>query len=296
MSVKSSVDSNADIAVAALIVQVGVRVQAVRKSQRLSRRELSERSGVSPRYLATLEDGQGNISLGILKKLALALNTPIDYFVTEDNSTVEECERFLTLYTQADPTIRSRVLQLLDPTERHRQKAQRLCLVGLRGAGKSTLGIRIADEFNAPFIELNTEITRKAGMPVAEIIALMGPDAYRKLEADVLRELIGSRRRLVVAVAGGIVSDNDTYKRVLSNFHTVWLRASPKEHMERVRAQGDLRPMQGNPEAMKQLRQILQARENAYAKADYELDTAGQSVESSQSELSELIHRHGLLG
>jgi len=295
IEVAADADGDTDCEVSELLMQVGARVREIRKSQRMSRRELSERSGVSPRYIATLEVGQGNVSLGILKKLSLAMNTPLSILVSDKQSYAPEHERLLALYNTADSAIRSRVMQLLDTTEQ-RRKSQRICLVGLRGAGKSTLGRRIAEEFNAPFIELNTEIIRKAGMPVAEIIALMGPEAYRELEADIVLELTTSHQRAVVAVAGGIVSVKDTYVRVLSSFHTVWLKATPKEHMERVRLQGDLRPMQDNPQAMTQLRQILQSREAAYAKADYELDTAGKSVDVSHSELSELIRKNRILG
>jgi XRE family aerobic/anaerobic benzoate catabolism transcriptional regulator len=185
--------------------------------------------------------------------------------------------------------MRARVLQVLDPERMGRQKAQRLCLVGLRGAGKSTLGARIADTFDAPFIELNREIEKNAGMALGEIIALYGQEGYRQLEADTLTAIIDGHSRAVVAVAGGIVSEEGSFYHVLSRFHTVWLKASASEHMERVRAQGDVRPMQDNPQAMIQLRQILRSREAFYTQSDHVLDTSGKSVEQSQSELCQLI-------
>ena len=183
----------------------------------------------------------------------------------------------------------ARVLQVLDPERMRLQKAQRLCLVGLRGAGKSTLGARVAKVFGAPFIELNREIEKNAGMALGEIIALYGQEGYRQLEADTLTGIIEGHKRAIVAVAGGIVSEEGSFYHVLSRFHTVWLKASASEHMERVRAQGDVRPMQDNPQAMIQLRQILRSREALYTQSDHVLDTSGKSVEQSQIELSQLI-------
>ncbi len=295
MEQRKHTKDEADSVVTELNRQVGVRVMDTRKAQRLSRRELSERSGVSPRYLATLEGGDGNISIGLLKKLSNALKTPIDYFLDERDVDARELRQLITLFYKADAQTRARALQLLDPAEKRKEKACRLCLVGLRGAGKSTLGARIGDHFDAPFIELNEEIAKGAGMPVGEIIALYGHDGYRQLEADTLFTLIAAHQRAVFAVAGGLVSEKETFNTVLRRFHTVWVKASSNEHMDRVRAQGDLRPMAGNPQAMTQLKHLLKTREALYAQADYSLDTSHKGVETSVSELSKLIETHQLL-
>ncbi len=273
----------------ALIRLVGARVRARRNELRMSRRELSERSGVSPRYLAQLESGEGNISIGLLKRIAIALDTPIETLTTSE---VPKCadEAFVAmLYRHADVHIRTRVLQILDPERRWKEKAGRICLIGLRGAGKSTLGTLIARDFGMEFIELNRKIEQSAGMPVGEIIALYGQDGYRQLEAEALDGVIADHDRVVLAVAGGIVSDERAFERALASFHTVWIRAQPEEHMNRVRAQGDLRPMAGNPQAMAQLRQILKSREAQYSRAALDLDTSGKSVETSRAELCELL-------
>ena len=275
--------------VALLIQHVGSRVRKTRKSLGMSRRELSERSGVSPRYLAKLEGGDGNISIGLLKKVALALETPVELFLMDDDPQGTELRQITSLYSRADAATRARVLQVLDPERMQAQKAERLCLVGLRGAGKSTLGAKISKEFGAPFIELNREIEANAGMPVGEIIALYGQEGYRQLEADTLSKIVETHSRAVVAVAGGIVSEEDTFYRLLSRFHTVSIKATPSEHMDRVRAQGDVRPMEGNPQAMIQLREILKTREAFYAQADLVLDTSGKNEDASHSELSALI-------
>lgn len=282
-------ETDAGVSVALLIQHVGSRVRKTRKSLGMSRRELSERSGVSPRYLAKLEGGDGNISIGLLKKVALALETPAEAFLMDDDPEGTELRQITSLYRRADAATRARVLQVLDPERMQAQKAERLCLVGLRGAGKSTLGAKISEEFGAPFIELNREIEANAGMPVGEIIALYGQEGYRQLEADTLSKIVETHSRAVVAVAGGIVSEEDTFYRLLSRFHTVWIKASAGEHMDRVRAQGDVRPMEGNPQAMIQLREILKAREAFYAQADLVLDTSGKPEDASHSELSALI-------
>lgn len=281
--------------VSALIRQVGDSVRACRTSRRMSRRELSERSGVSPRYLVKLEGGDGNISIGLLKKIALALEVPIEQFLIDAEPPDPDSRRIMDWYRDADEATRERVQQILEPDQMRGGKAERACLVGLRGAGKSTLGARIATSFDAPFIELNHEIERHTDMPISEIIALYGQEGYRQLEATTLADIIEKHERAVVAVAGGIVSNEDTYLTLLSRFHTIWIKTSANEHMDRVRAQGDLRPMEGNPQAMNQLQQILNAREVLYAQADHQLDTSGKPVESSLTELSELINTHHIL-
>jgi XRE family aerobic/anaerobic benzoate catabolism transcriptional regulator len=239
--------------------------------------------------LAKIEAGDGNISIGLLIKLAAALEQPIEHFLMADAMFHSDLPHISQLYARADTSVRARVLQVLDPERMGLQKAQRLCLVGLRGAGKSTLGARVAKVFGAPFIELNREIEKNAGMVLGEIIALYGQEGYRQLEADTLTGIIEGHKRAIVAVAGGIVSEEGSFYHVLSRFHTVWLKASASEHMERVRAQGDVRPMQDNPQAMIQLRQILSSREALYTQSDHVLDTSGKSVEQSQMELSQLI-------
>jgi len=273
----------------ALIVQVGKRVFAMRKAKRLSRRELSESSGVSPRYLARLEGGEGNVSIALLQRIAIALDQPIESFFVNSDSHNDEDARLLQRYRNADTATREQVLQLLDPLQWREQKAQRICLIGLRGAGKSTLGSGIAKMMNLPFIELNNEIERNAGIPIAEVIAMYGEAGYRTLEAETLQSIIARHDRLVLAVAGGAVEQETTFSELLTRFHTIWLKAAPEEHMQRVRAQGDLRPMAGNPRAMEQLREILIARESRYAQSEHHLDTSGKAIETSLSELHQLV-------
>jgi len=277
-----------------LIQLVGTQVRAARTGVGFSRRELAERSGVSMRYLAQLEGGEGNISIGLLQQVATALELPIEALITETTSQTAELRHVTALYQKADVATRARALQVLDPTCERKSKAERICLIGLRGAGKSTLGALLASDLGVPFLELNTEIEARIGVPVREIIALYGEDGYRQIEAETLNKIIATHERLVLAVAGGIVSSPQTFDNVLTDFHTIWIKAQPSEHMDRVRAQGDLRPMAGNPQAMEQLRQILKTRERHYAKASYQLDTSGQNIQTSRAELNALLKAHNI--
>ena len=280
---------------AALINQVAQRVHAARKAKHYSRRELSERSGVSPRYLAQLEGGEGNISIGLLQRLALVLDQPIDELVGSHEASASEVAHLVARYRSADAATRARVLSVLDPVLLRERKSERVCLIGLRGAGKSTLGTLLAEATQAPFIELNAEIERGAGIPIGEIIALYGEEGYRTLEADTLKEIISTHERVILAVAGGLVEEPNTFAEVLGRFHTIWLKADPTEHMGRVREQGDLRPMAGNPRAMERLREILIARESRYGQAEHHLDTSGKTVDTSLSELIALTTSHDIL-
>jgi XRE family aerobic/anaerobic benzoate catabolism transcriptional regulator len=259
-------DLSADAAVSRLMRQVGERVRASRKEKGMPRRVLSEISGVSPRYLAQLEAGEGNISIGLLQRIAIALDQRMDWLVREDA-----------------------------PAPADASRAQRICLIGLRGAGKSTLGALAGDALGIPFVELNGEIEAQAGMPVAEVMALYDQEGYRKLEARALDRIVATRETLVLAVAGGIVTEPETFKALLGHFHTVWLKTSPEEHMSRVREQGDERPMAGNPEAMEQLKSILTSREALYGQAPARLDTSGKTEDQSLKELLTIIEAQHFL-
>lgn len=168
-------------------------------------------------------------------------------------------------------------------------RASRIALIGLRGAGKSTLGRMLAEQLNVPFLELNQEIERVAGCSVREIYDLYGAGAYRRYERRALEEAVQIYSDVVIATPGGIVSDPATFNELLSHCTTVWLQAQPDEHMSRVVAQGDTRPMAANPEAMDDLRRILDGRSAFYSKADHVLDTSGKSVAQSLKQLKVLV-------
>lgn len=278
-----------DAAVRVLIARVGERVRKARELRGIPRRVLSEISGVSPRYLALLEAGEGNISIGLLQRVALALDHRIEWLVGEEDPWTSDALKVADLWRRAPAEVRGRVIDLLAPQPEALLRRRRIALVGLRGAGKSTLGARVGKALGLPFVELNREIEDQAGMPVAEVMALYGPEGYRRLEDQALGRLIATHDQMVLAVAGGIVSEPDTYKTLLAHFHTIWLRARPEDHMARVRAQGDNRPMAGNPEAMEQLRLILASREPLYDRARARLDTSGRTEDESLQDLLALI-------
>lgn len=286
---------DAEASVKDLIARVGDRVRKARERRGIPRRVLSEISGVSPRYLAQLEAGEGNISIGLLQRVAVALDHRIEWLVGEDDPWTSDAMRVADLFRVANTEVQQTVLQALNPEPEQVVRAQRICLVGLRGAGKSTLGARLGEALDVPFVELNAEIEEQSGMPVDEVMALYGQEGYRKLEAQAVSRVIATHETLILAVAGGIVAEPETYKNLLSNFHTIWLRASPAEHMDRVRAQGDERPMAGNPEAMEQLKSILKSREALYDKARAQLDTAGQTIDASLEALLELVKERGFI-
>lgn len=287
--------SQADEAVKTLITRVGERVRKARERKGIPRRVLSEISGVSPRYLAQLETGAGNISIGLLERVALALDLRIEWFVSTDDPWESDAMRVAQLYRQAEKPVQQAVLETLNPTSAEDRRARRICLLGLRGAGKSTLGRQAGEALGVPFVELNDEIEAHGGMPVSEVMALYGQEGYRQLEAQALERVIATHESVILAAAGGIVAEPVTYNSVLGHFHTIWLQALPEEHMSRVRAQGDERPMIGNPEAMEQLQSLLDSREAMYARAQARLNTSNQTAAGSLSKLLELIRGNGFL-
>lgn len=269
---------------------LGERLRALRAMRNLSRRELSERSGLSQRFIAQLELGGGNISVLRLRQLLAALGSDLMSLHIEPAERSMTADDLANRVHRAPPEIRARIAELLDMADAENvgDKAGRLAFVGLRGAGKSTLGEAVAKQLGLTFVELNVEIERSNGMSVGEIFSLYGKSGYRRLERLQLTE-IATRHDLILAVAGGIVDNSETYEFLRRNFTTVWLHASPDEHMARVIAQGDRRPMAGNPHAMEDLRRILEARHNAYARADLAFDTSGELAAESAAKLVEAL-------
>ena len=295
-AVVDTAQSSADAEVQALLARVGERVRKARELKGMPRRAVSEASGVSPRYLAQLEAGEGNISIGLLQRVAIALGYRIEWLIGEDDPWTSEVMKVADLFRSSPIETRKRALDVLSPSEPKSLRAQRICLVGLRGAGKSTLGAMAGQVLRLPFVELNREIEDHAGMPVNEIIAMYGQEGYRTLEQQAVSRVIAIHDTLILAVAGGIVSEPETYERLLTHFHTIWVRTSPSEHMSRVLAQGDTRPMAGNPESMDQLKSILKSREALYERAAAQLDTTNKPLQTSVDELAHLIRQSGFMG
>ena len=253
----------------------------------MTRRAVAREADVSERHLAQLEAGEGNVSVVLLSRIAAALNSSLEeLFAPEIEEPVEKrlIQRFLErlpAHRLEDVTFRL----MRDFSHEEAARRMRIALIGLRGAGKSTLGLKLAQERNVPFIELDREIEKETGMPLAEIFSLYGQSGYRAIEKRTLERVFREFERAVISVAGGVVSEKETYDYLLSHCYTVWIKAQPEEHMSRVIAQGDFRAMAGSDRAMEDLRRILESREPLYRKADMHLDTSGISVDESFAKL-----------
>jgi len=237
----------------AYLSQLGERVRAWRNGHGMTRKALAAASGVSERYLAQLEAGQGNISVLLLRKLAHAMNVAVESLVRESAGE--------------------------DPARR------RVALIGLRGAGKSTLGAKLAATLGVPFVELDSEVEREAGAKLGEVFAMYGQEAFRRFERRALERVLRTHQAAVIAVGGSLVTDPDTYRQLLDNCHCVWLKARPEEHMNRVIAQGDMRPFKGRSAALEEIRQMLADRDRLYSRAELTIETSGRSLKSSFEEL-----------
>ncbi|PIF98575.1 helix-turn-helix transcriptional regulator [Comamonas sp. 26] len=278
----------------ALLQALGERVRNLRASRGLTRRGLASAAGVSERHLANLEYGTGNVSILVLQQIAQALRCSMAELLGDVTTSSAEwllLRELLEGRSEADlQRVRLAAGEILGTApsgDPHR--GTRIALIGLRGAGKSTLGRMLADQLNVPFLELNQEIERVAGCSVREIYDLYGAGAYRRYERRALEEAVQIYSDVVIATPGGIVSDPATFNELLSHCTTVWLQAQPEEHMSRVVEQGDTRPMAANPEAMDDLRRILQGRAAFYSKADHLLDTSGKSLQQSFKQLKSLV-------
>src|SRR5258705_10499439 len=231
------------------LLQLGERVRAWRSEHGTTRRALASSSGVSERFLAQLEAGQGNISVLRLRALARAMSVPLESLVRET------------------------------------QTKELIALVGLRGAGKSTLGAKLAESLKAPFVELDKEVEKEAGAELGEVFAMYGQDAFRRFERRALERVLAQHQRAVIAAGGSLVTAADTYRQLLARCFCIWLKTRPEEHMARVIAQGDMRPFRGRSAALDEIRKLLKDRETLYARADATLNTSGKTVRQSLAEL-----------
>ncbi|HET8875489.1 MAG TPA: helix-turn-helix transcriptional regulator [Casimicrobiaceae bacterium] len=233
---------------------LGGRIRTLRDRRGMSRKLLARTSNVSERYLAQIESGNGNISVMLLRRVAHALGVAIG--------------------------------DVLEPgDEAGAVPRRRIALIGMRGAGKSTLGAMLAEALHLPLTELRHEVTRETGLPAGEVIALYGHAAYRRIERRVLARVAREQAQAVIVAGGGIVDEEDAFDLLRANCYTAWIKARPEEHMARVLAQGDLRPMAGNARAMDDLKRILAARDAMYRRADVTIDTSGETAQQSFAKL-----------
>jgi XRE family aerobic/anaerobic benzoate catabolism transcriptional regulator len=242
---------------AAYLARLGQRVRRWRDGSGMTRKALAQASGVSERYLAQLEAGQGNISVLLLRKVARAMGVAVEMLARES------------------------------PDEA--PSGQRIALIGLRGAGKSTLGAKLATALAVPFIELDREVEREAGVKLGEVFAMYGQEAFRRFEHRALERVLGAHNAAVIAAGGSLVTDPDTFRLLLDHCHTIWLKAKPEDHMSRVIAQGDMRPFKGKSTAMEEIRKLLADRDRLYARADQTIETSGRSFKATLEELKHKV-------
>ncbi|MFG0316966.1 MAG: shikimate kinase [Planctomycetota bacterium JB042] len=235
-----------------LLVELGRRVRERRRARGETLASLAKAAALSTRFLSSLEAGRGNISVVKLEQVARALDVPI---------------------------------ARLFPDDAPSPRAERVALVGLRGAGKTTVGRAVAERLGAPFVELDQAIEEAAGMSLADIFGIHGEPYYRRLERETARRVLDGDGPLVLAASGGVVTDPETWSLLRDRCLTVWLRATPDDHWNRVVAQGDRRPMEGNPRAMAELRALLESRGPLYEQADRAVDTSGRGLDRTIDEV-----------
>jgi XRE family aerobic/anaerobic benzoate catabolism transcriptional regulator len=271
---------------AAFLAALGERTKALRVRRGLTRKALARATGVSERHLANLEYGAGNASILVLLQVAQALQCSLAEIVGDVTTQSPEWLMLREMLADRDEAtlhgVRVAAAELIrgrpPPAEEAPVRSSRLALIGLRGAGKSTLGRMLAEDLEFPFVELSREIETLAGCSISEILGLYGQNAYRRYERRALEEAIDAYPEAVIATAGGLVSDIVSFNLLLRRCTTVWLTAHPEDHMSRVMAQGDLRPMAASREAMDDLKSILAGRAAFYSKADMRVDTSAQPL------------------
>jgi XRE family transcriptional regulator, aerobic/anaerobic benzoate catabolism transcriptional regulator len=277
----------------AFAAAVGRLLRSERAKRGMTRRQLAEQSGTSERYLAQIEGGQGNPSVIVLKAIAEALDLSIVDLLPRTDGRSETLERIVDVLRRMPQSELPAIADLIEGRAALvTDRARRIALVGLRGAGKSTLGERLAEAMGAPFIELNRMVEREYGASAPDLIEIAGITTFRRYERACLEHVIGNHDAAVIATAGGIVANPETYALLLRRTHTIWLKARPDEHMRRVMAQGDFRPMARNREAMADLVAILEARRDDYARAGSVLDTSGDTVDESFAKLEKIAARY----
>jgi XRE family aerobic/anaerobic benzoate catabolism transcriptional regulator len=290
-------DLPADVAVGTtkdpFLAALGERTRALRARRGLTRKSLAKAADVSERHLANVEMGVGNASIQFLRQLAQALNCTLAELVGDETASSPEWLMIREILRGRGDTelaqARATLAAMFGTPASQASRRQRVALIGLRGAGKSSLGKLLAERIGVPFVELNRHIESAAGCSLAEIHSLYGAQAYRRYEKRALEDVIQRHPRAVLATPGGIVSDPGTFNLLLAHCYTVWLRATPEEHMSRVLAQGDTRPMNGNVEAMGDLRSILDSRTPFYSKADAVCDTSDMSVDQVLDSLQQQL-------
>ena len=275
---------------------LGERVRTLRSRKGMTRRAVAVAADVSERHLANLEYGTGNVSVLVLLQVAQALQCSLAELLGDVTTTSPEwllIRELLGKRSEADlRRARVQLSEMFGEGGNAQERKGRIALIGLRGAGKTALGQRLADNLGFPFIELSREIEQFAGCQISEIHNLYGANAYRRYERRALEEAIQIYPEVVIATPGGLVSDSANFNLLLSHCTTVWLQADAADHMGRVAAQGDMRPMAASREAMEDLKRILEGRSAFYSKADLAINTSGRSEDQAFDALRTSVRQH----
>ena len=280
--------------VASFLAAIGAELRKHRAKRGLTRRQLAQSSATSERYLAQIESGTGNPSVSVLRAIARALELPTAALLPETGVRTAALGAVIDLIAQVPETDLSALakdIELRLARQSSTDRGRRVALVGLRGAGKSTLGRMLAQHYGWPFIELDRKVEEDYGASIPDLIEMAGMATFRRHERSALERVIAEQDAAVVTTAGGIVSNSETYALLLRRTHTIWIKARPDEHMSRVMAQGDFRPMAQNRAAMADLVAILEARRADYARAEAEVDTSGESIEQSFAKLLRVVEK-----
>ncbi|MFL4967623.1 MAG: helix-turn-helix transcriptional regulator [Xanthobacteraceae bacterium] len=274
------------------LTRLGERVRTVRSRRAMSRKALAKHSDVSERYLAQLEGGTGNCSIVLLRRIAHALSVPVTELIDDRPERSVESLLMRQLIDRLSPAqaaeAREFLLSRFDGAMSELRRG-RIALIGLRGGGKSTLGRLIADELGCPFIELDREVERESGMGLSELFEMFGQATFRRMERAALEAVLEKHPRFVLATGGGLVTEPATFELLLASCFTVWVKAQPQEHMQRVMDQGDLRPISGHARAIDELVAILASREPLYAKADATIETTDVTPDQAMQFLLKVL-------
>jgi XRE family transcriptional regulator, aerobic/anaerobic benzoate catabolism transcriptional regulator len=274
---------------------IAAKVREARAQRGMTRNALAEDSGVSLRFLAQLESGEANPSILVLRRIAAAMGHSADTLVSEEPMRPVTQRMLVQTLNRLSEKDLGEAQELLTrhfgQADRKKRKESYITLIGLRGAGKTTLGRRLARLRGLPFFELDREVEREYGGTIGQILQLQGQPGYRRFEREALQKVLSEHPAAVIETGGGLAADAETLPLLLEGSLAVWISASPDEHMQRVIDQGDLRPMARSKEAMRELKDILKAREPFYRQAHVHLNTSGKSVDESLQELNELIDR-----
>jgi XRE family aerobic/anaerobic benzoate catabolism transcriptional regulator len=286
--VKSAADRDTD----AYLRGLGERVRVLRNQRGMTRKALAQHADVSERYLAQLEAGLGNGSIVLLRRIARAIGLPVTQLVNEGAEPALDLVLLSQFLERLPPPALAEARDLLlkhfsEPSKDARRR--RIALLGLRGGGKSTLGQLLAERLSVPFIELDREIEKRSGTTLSEIFDMFGQETFRRAEREALDDVLRQHQDFVIATSGSIVTEPGTMELLLASCFTVWVRAEPEDHMKRVMAQGDMRPMANSARAMDDLISILRSREPLYAKAAVALTTTGKTPEQNLAELLRIM-------